>query len=155
MILSFYVKGKAEGATANSDLSYLEAADQWIQEKYAILPDLKWEDAVDWSKERAQEMWDKSIRAFKYISGSPLPPPSMTTSVAEQREDQVPEKKGRSAWDFVGVFSSLRSTASKASGSGKEDRRVFTEGDVHADLVKVRPPYFACLCSADSFNNVE
>ncbi|KAF5337035.1 hypothetical protein D9611_003212 [Ephemerocybe angulata] len=140
MILSFYVKGGAE-RKPHSELSYLESAEQWIQDKSAILPDLKWEDAVEWAKESATGVWDKSLEAFRYLSGAPAPAPS--TPVSERQADHQPQKKKeRSAWDFVGVFSGLRNLSSKTSTVAQEEGRIYTEGDVHADLIRNKDGYF-------------
>ena len=73
MVLSFYVKGRPEGSE-DSDLSYMETAERWVQDKSAVLPDLKLEDVVQWSKEFSSDIWDKSMRAFRYLSGAPPPP---------------------------------------------------------------------------------
>ncbi|KAJ2920216.1 hypothetical protein MD484_g81, partial [Candolleomyces efflorescens] len=142
MILSFYVKGKAEGSSQDSDLSYLEVADQWVRNKADILPELQWDDAVKWSKESASNFWDQTIRAFKYLSGAPQPPATPTPAF-ERHERQEPQKKESSLWDFVGVFSGLRGPASKTAGSAtKEDHRTFLDGDVHADLIRNKDGYF-------------
>ncbi|RXW14542.1 hypothetical protein EST38_g11313 [Candolleomyces aberdarensis] len=142
MILSFYVKGKAEGSSQDPDLSYLEVAGEWIRDKADILPELGWEDAVKWSKDSASNVWDKSIRAFKYLSGAPSPPVT-PTAAPERQERQEPQKKETSLWDFVGVFSGLKGPASKSAGSAaKEDHRTFLDGDVHADLIRNKDGYF-------------
>lgn len=134
MILSFYVKGRPEGSE-ESEFSNLESAERWLQEKVAALPDMKLEDAVQWSRECASDVRDKSIRAFRYLSGAP-PPPAPTATVAERHVEQ-PQKKETSAWDFVGLFSGLRSQSRKSPGSTADEHRTFTEGDVHADLIRV------------------
>ncbi|KAJ2928921.1 hypothetical protein H1R20_g8199, partial [Candolleomyces eurysporus] len=142
MILSFYVKGKAEGSSQDPDLSYLEVAGEWIRDKADILPELEWEDAVKWSKDSASNIWDKSIRAFKYLSGAPSPP-ATPSPAPERQERQEPQKKESSLWDFVGVFSGLKGPASKSAGSAaKEDHRTFLDGDVHADLIRNKDGYF-------------
>lgn len=138
MILSFYVKGKAEGSLQDSDLSYLEMAGQWMRDKADILPELEWEDAAKWSKESASNLWDKSIRAFKYLSGAPPPPSTTSPPAPEKQVTPEPQKKESSLWGFVGVFSGLKGPASKAAGATmKEDHRTFLDGDVHADLIRV------------------
>ncbi|TEB39346.1 hypothetical protein FA13DRAFT_1725330 [Coprinellus micaceus] len=140
MILSFYVKGRPEGAE-DSDLSYMETAERWVQDKSVALPDLKFEDIMQWSKEFSADIWDKSIQAFRYLSGAP-PPPAPSPPVTERQALEQPQKKDSSAWDFVGMFSGLRGQSRKGTGSTGEEHRTFLEGDVHADLVRNKDGYF-------------
>jgi import inner membrane translocase subunit TIM21 len=143
MILSFYVKGRPEGAE-DSDLSYMETAERWVQDKSVALPDLKFEDIMQWSKEFSADIWDKSIQAFRYLSGAP-PPPAPSPPVTERQALEQPQKKDSSAWNFVGMFSGLRGQSRKGTGSTGEEHRTFLEGDVHADLVRVSPAIPSCL----------
>mgnify|MGYP001388095574 CR=1 FL=1 len=137
MILSFYVKGSEEASQASTK-SYLEEAQDWLN----ALPDLTFDDAMSWSKETATELWDKTTRAFKYLTGAPVPPTS--TATTERQAPEQPQKKERSAWDFVGVFSSLKGSSSKSVvAPGGAEHQKFTAGEVHADLVRVsRMPAF-------------
>ncbi|KAH6917548.1 TIM21-domain-containing protein [Coprinopsis sp. MPI-PUGE-AT-0042] len=142
MILAFYVKGREEGSSEYSDLSYVERTEAWVKDRLASLPDMSLDDAVSWTKETAAEAWDKSIRAFKYLSGSPVhtssSPPTTTHVKVEESE-----KKKTSMWDLVGVFTGLKgSSGVVSSSSAAVEDRTFTEGDVHADLVRNRDGYF-------------
>ncbi|TFK23088.1 hypothetical protein FA15DRAFT_555821, partial [Coprinopsis marcescibilis] len=140
MILSFYVKGRAEGEPI-FEQSYLENAESWIHDKLEVLPTLQFDDAVQWSKQRGAELWDKTIRAFKYLSGVPVPTSSTLPSPTPGVQ-QAP-KKATSVWDFIGVFSGLKGSSPQSSSSlGKSDSRTFTEGEIHADLIRNKDGYF-------------
>ncbi|KAF8971496.1 TIM21-domain-containing protein [Flammula alnicola] len=143
MIMTFYVQGRPEGEiVAHSEASYFETASAWVQDKGAVLSELSFDEAVAWSKDSAKNLWDKSIRAFKYLSGSPLPPPSLPTMSASETQE-TPKKEESSGWGFTGMFSSLK-TSKKSTGSTTPGRigGHFTEGEVHADLVKNEDGYF-------------
>lgn len=137
--MTFYVQGRPEGeVAAPSEASYLEEASQWVQDRTKSLSELSFDEAVEWSKENTKKVYEKAIRAFKYLSGAPLPPPSLPaiSSESENRENvKTEEKKG---WGLTGMFSSLKSSK-KFNGSTTATRsgRHFNEGEVHADLIKV------------------
>jgi len=142
MIMTFYVQGRPEGEmVAPSESSYLESSSKWLQDKGNALSELSYDEVIEWSKDTAKNLWDRSVRAFKYLSGTPLPPPILpeitTTDTQESKtEDNV-------AWGFAGMFSSLK--GAKSSGAGLMTRQLgrhFTEGEVHADLVKNQDGYF-------------
>ena len=137
MILAFYVKGRAEGSDAGSDLGYYERTEAWFKDHLASVPDMNLDDTVSWAKDTALEMWDKSVRAFKYLSGSPVHTSPSSSSSSTHVKVEEPEKK-TSLWDFVGLFGGLRGGSSVVSNSTTvvEDR-TFMEGDVHADLIRV------------------
>ncbi|KAF8203217.1 TIM21-domain-containing protein [Pholiota molesta] len=125
MIMTFYVQGRPEGeVAAPSEASYLEEASEWIQDRTKTLSELSFDEAVEWSKESTKRVYEKAIRAFKYLSGAPLPTPSLPAMSKE-------------GWGLTGMFSSLKS-AKKSNGSTTAMRsgRHFTEGEVHADLIK-------------------
>ena len=140
MVITFFVQGRPDGETLPlSEQSYFDSATAWVQDKAIILSECSFDDALSSLKENAKSAWNKSIAAFKYLSGDPLPPPPLP--VPQQVQNNV--SHSGSAWSFAGIFSSLKSqrgsnpeTASKPP-TGKK----FTEGEVHADLVKV------CLCT--------
>lgn len=138
MIMTFYVQGRPEGeVTAPSENSYLEATSEWIQEKGNAISDISLDEAVEWSKDSAKHIWDKSLRAFKYLSGAPLPPPSLPASSPSEQGDKA-KKEEKSGWGFTGIFSSLKSSKQRRTPMPGHSGRYFTEGEVHADLIKVR-----------------
>ncbi|KAF5312098.1 hypothetical protein D9619_003392 [Psilocybe cf. subviscida] len=144
MIMTFYVQGVPDGeVTPVSDESYLDRVSAWVQEKGSVLTDVSFDETVEWSKETGNALWDKSLRLFKYLSGSPLPPkelPAMTPLEAEE----VAKKEKKSGWGLTGMFSSLRSPRSSSTESApRRSGRSFTEGEVHADFVKDQDGYFA------------
>ncbi|KAF4623509.1 hypothetical protein D9613_001666 [Agrocybe pediades] len=142
MIMTFYVQGQPEGVVAQeSDESYWDSISKWAQEAGSSLSDLSFDEAVEWSKEKGQHLWDKSLRAFKYLSGSPLPPPALP-KIPDSEVEEV-KKTQSSAWSFAGVFSSLKGPkASTGEHAPRTSGTQHTEGEVHADLVKNEDGYF-------------
>ena len=142
MIMTFYVQGRPKGETsAPSESSYLESASTWVKDKGNALSELSYDEAVEWSKDTGKDLWDRSVRAFKYLSGAPLPPPILPEITANVQE---PKKVNSSAWNFAGIFSSLK--GANTSGAEPTTRRLgrhFTEGEVHADLIKVNDLHLA------------
>lgn len=137
--MTFYVQGQLEGEAVPlpSEASYLESATTWVQSRAAILSDCSLEDAVEWSNDSARSAWNRSKQAFKYLSGNPLPSPPLPSAPPVEKESK--SKEGSNAWSFAGIFSSLRTPKNSPStkSSPKSSERGFTEGEVHADLIKV------------------
>ena len=76
MLMTFYVQGRLDREmSAPSEESYLESTKAWIQDMTNILYESSFDDASSWLKENAKNARDKSIEAFKYLSGNPSPPP--------------------------------------------------------------------------------
>jgi len=142
MIMTFYVQGRPEGeVVAPSETSYLEATSEWIQEKGSTISEISFDEAVEWSKESTKNVWEKSLRAFKYLSGAPLPPPSLLTIPPSERGENA-KKEEKKGWGFTGMFSSLKTSKNRSAPAPGHSGRYFTEGEVHADLVKNEDGYF-------------
>lgn len=141
MILNFYVKGKPPGSTSflNKDPSesYLNAVTHWTEAKLAILSRLDFDDAVEWTKDRATGVSEKSKGLFRYLSGAPVTPSSLPEPL--QMEVKEPKKSESTSWSFVGMFSGLRGTRTNSSDSMRTNGDAWTDGEVHADLVRVGP----------------
>lgn len=138
MIMTFYVQGRPQGEIAPpSDSSYFELVSAWIQDKFSGLSELSFDEAMAWSKQSGMNIWDKSIRAFKYLSGAPLPPKHVPPMPSPETKESA-KKEVATIWEFAGVFSSLKG-AKKTSNekASRQNGRLFTEGEVHADLIKV------------------
>ncbi|TFK76807.1 hypothetical protein BDN72DRAFT_10560 [Pluteus cervinus] len=146
MVLTFYVKGAPPGSTPSSDESYLECLSTWTQDIVASLSELTLDESVEWTKQYTYEIWDKTKNAFRYVSGTPSLPSEKYPFEGEQESTKAQKKKAPegSAWSFAGMFGSLR--GGKSSGLSevghKEDGRVFTDGEVHADLIRNEDGYF-------------
>jgi len=144
MILTFYVQGKPEGWTdPQSELSLLEKANGWAQGKYEKLSNLTLDESLEWSKDKAEAALEKLRGLFRYLSGMekqimPSVPPAPREAAQTQKKDE------RWTWDIAGMFSSLR--GSKRIGVGgdvvKSRGRTFTDGEVHADLIRNEQGYF-------------
>jgi import inner membrane translocase subunit TIM21 len=136
MVIMFYVHGRPDGDTMPpSEQSYFDSASAWVQDKAITLSECSFDDAVSLLKGEAQNAWNKSIAAFKYLSGDPVPPP---LPIPLPVQNEVKEHT-QTAWSFAGIFSSLKSH--RGSDTETPSKRVngkkFTDGEVHVDLVKV------------------
>jgi import inner membrane translocase subunit TIM21 len=133
MIMTFYVSGRQQGAEVlDSDTSYLDYATEWVQEKASKLSDLTLDESIAWTEERANDLWNKTKLLFKYLSGSPIPSslPSLPSETTASKDEDT------SAWSVAGMFSSLRGPKSGQVNSKHGDGQTFTDGQVHAHLIR-------------------
>jgi len=135
MIMTFYVQGRPEGEAATSDESYFEAIKEWTRGATDALSDLSFDGTVEWVEEKATAVKDKTVSVVKYLSGKPMPPPTLPKMPEEPAENVRSVES--STWGFAGIFSSLRTTGRNGTEAPPPGSR-FTEGEVHADFVKVR-----------------
>ncbi|KAG2023853.1 hypothetical protein CC2G_001460 [Coprinopsis cinerea AmutBmut pab1-1] len=161
MILSFYVRGSSTTSSSqpsymDENLSYYERADLWIKDKFnnvvGGVKEMDVDGVVEWTKETAGEVWEKSVRAFKYLSGAPVNVSSVTPASskakAKAEDEGAEDEKKSSVWDSVfGLFSGLKGSVGQGGpgvvgGASGRDERKFVEGDVHADLVRNKDGYF-------------
>jgi len=139
MIITFYVQGRPLGSEIpESQLSYFEKLTESLREKASTISHLTLEESISWTRECAGDLWNKTKILFKYLSGSPLPPLSLPSPPPNAKEGRKGEDTG--AWNFAGIFSSLKGPNSSQSHSKQwADSRIFTDGQVHAHLVRVSP----------------
>ncbi|KAH7927361.1 hypothetical protein BV22DRAFT_974095, partial [Leucogyrophana mollusca] len=139
MLLNFYVQGQVPGSkptpSEESD-SYFES----IAQAASSLTEVTLDESIAWTKEHALSAWETSKRAFKYLSGD------IVTSTSTTRT-QLPEKpkaeEEPSLWSFAGLFSGLKGKKASTEGSAEwTNGQVYTDGEVHADLVKNDEGYF-------------
>ncbi|RDB29657.1 Mitochondrial import inner membrane translocase subunit tim21 [Hypsizygus marmoreus] len=142
MIMTFYVQGRPPGSdSSHSESSYLGTASEWVQDKVSGLSELTLDESITWTQEHAHDVWERTKRLFKYLSGAPepvtpLPPYPSTTAEKPKSEEQ-------SAWSFTGMFSALkRSKGGHTEPKQGPDGRVFTDGQVHADFIRNNEGYF-------------
>jgi len=147
MILNFYVQGKPPGSSStlnkDSSKSYLDTAVHWTRNKVSLLSELTVDEAVEWTKDRASNVWERSKGAFRYLSGAPLPPMSLPEHpIMDVKETKKTESRG---WGFVGLFSGLRGnrTGSAETNVKRADGERWTDGEVHADLIRVCSALFS------------
>jgi len=144
MILNFYVKGKPPGTTSllqkDPSDSYIDIMTEWAGDKLNVLSDLDFDETMEWAKDRASGMVEKGKGLFRYLSGAPVAPLSLPESSRVQVEET--KKPASTGWSFVGMFSGLRSTRTSAADSIRTSGETWTEGEVHADLVRNDDGYF-------------
>ncbi|KAG8926541.1 hypothetical protein FRC00_002823 [Tulasnella sp. 408] len=132
LLLHFYVEA-APPQSSSAETDSLPA-----------LSDLTLDSVYEWSTETWNDVVDSSKRAFAYLVGirladsqqaeqarSPAPSPVRKTEIGK------PAKDVSTAWSFAGLFSGLRGmSASSTDSSETHAQPEWTEGEVHADLVK-------------------
>lgn len=141
MILSFYVEGKPPGYQG-ADASYLGQLSTWFNETMTTLADMSLEQLQNSVKQHATDVMDGSRNIARYLSGKPALPERS----ADQTSDTTPEsgaEKSKSSWGFSSLFGSLLSIKGTQSlGTSHAGGPVYTEGEVHADLIKNSDGYF-------------
>jgi len=138
MIMTFYIEGRPEGSTSfPADIGYYEALSLWAHEKAAHLPELSLHETTAWIRDGAENFWERSKQIFRYLNGTPMSKPPLPNLGDQNKQTKSHEEQKR--WNFAGMFSSLKGTrrGSDSSTSSKIESRIFTEGEVHADLVRV------------------
>ena len=142
MIMTFYVQGQLPGNDVpQSDSSYFHSATEWASDKISSLSELTLDESMAWTRGRMAVLCDRTKRLFKYLSGAPLPPPPLPTLPSNSIEQRRSEEN--SAWNFAGMFSSLKGSKSQREFMPPSDGRVFTDGQVHASFIRVsRVPEF-------------
>jgi import inner membrane translocase subunit TIM21 len=141
MLLNFYIQ--ATSHLSDSQTSYFESLSSWVTSAATNLPELSWQEAKDSAVRHAQETVGSAKDLFRYLSGDPAPSQPAATHVAFpqplKRESPTDDRKG--FWGGIaGLFGSLRSRNRTGSQEGSPEvghGRVWNEGEVHADLVRV------------------
>ena len=141
MILNFYVQGKPPGSSStlkkDPTESYLDAVIHWTGDKASLISELTLNEVIEWSKDRTLNAWEQSKRAFRYLSGAPLPPISLQEHPLVDVKE--PKKAKSTGWSFVGMFSGLRGKHARSMDTKAKrlDGEMWTDGEVHADLIRV------------------
>ncbi|KAJ7770806.1 TIM21-domain-containing protein, partial [Mycena maculata] len=126
MFLNFYIQSQPKKASLSESIS------EWTQDKVSLLTEMSMDDLVSRVQESASVAWERSKKAFKFLSGTPSPPPQDTWST----DAKVAEKKEEARGGFMGMFSSLRGPRTSVESRPETDGRVFSEGEVHANFVR-------------------
>lgn len=126
MLLSFYVQGSSSASSAvNEDKS------RWVLDEFTY-------DSIQakfWS------LVDSTKRAFRYLSGDVVLPREALYPVDEEKQKETERSEEPSLWGLAGLFNGLRKR--RPSGeAGVDTSVVWTEGEVHAELVRNDDGYF-------------
>ena len=141
MLLNFYVQ--ANSHSPEQDTSYFESASSWLNNAVTNFSELSLWEAKDWIILNTRETVDSAKDLFRYLSGDPVTSKSAASQVSlpVPRKQESPADNEKGLWrSFAGLFGSLRSGAGKGSYEGALDTgngKVWQEGEVHADLVRV------------------
>lgn len=135
MILTFYIQGRSEGAAPLAEFGDYEAFVNSMREKLARIPDVTLNQAVVWVMDQAEYAWQRTKRTLKYLSGAPVPAPPLPDTLEQVKRIEKPVENN--GWKATGIFSSLKGSRGSSNSFLKADNRMFTEGEVHADLIRV------------------
>lgn len=141
MVLNFFVQ--ANPHLSDSHTSYIQSVSSWVTNAVTNLPELSLQEAKDSVTHYAQETVGSAKDLFRYLSGDPAPPQPATTHVTfpEPLKQALPTNDKKSFWSGVaGLFGSLRSGNRTGPQEGMPEAghgKVWHEGEVHADLVRV------------------
>lgn len=126
MFLSFYVQGSSSTSSAPD-----EDKSQWV------LDELTYDDI----KEKVWSLADSTKRAFRFLSGDVVLPREVPHPVDEEKQEERERNEERSLWGITGLFKGLRRWRPPGEASMDTDV-VWTEGEVHAELVRNDDGYF-------------
>jgi import inner membrane translocase subunit TIM21 len=141
MLLNFYVQ--ANPHLPDSHTSYFQSVSSWVTSAVTNLPELSWQDAKDSALRHTRETVSSTKDLFRYLSGDPAPPQPASTHIAfpEPLKQELPTADKKSFWSGVaGLFGSLRGGSRTGPLEGNPEAghgKVWHEGEVHADLVRV------------------
>ncbi|KAI0932566.1 hypothetical protein AcW1_000347 [Taiwanofungus camphoratus] len=150
MLLHFYVEGRPPGSGPSQvqPESYVDSVVHWSKDIASSLSEMTIDEFVEKVKAHAESTLEVAKQLFKYLSGDPIPPSQPSQPVKQD----VKEEKEQSGWTsgLLGLFSGLRGSTRSPSEArpGLPDGKIYTEGEVHADLVMVcfplllSSPYF-------------
>lgn len=138
MLLHFYVQGKQPGSTPISEESYLDRASTFATDTCNQASGLTWDDTVSLVQSYVSTQADRLRSVFRYVSGAPALSPTPQAATPAPQAKSASERKSEG---FFGLFGSLRGSSQDAleGTSDAFDGESFAEGEVHADLVRVRP----------------
>lgn len=145
MILNFFVEGHAPHAERRRSLGergYADAALDWVNEGAIRVSELTLGDV----REQLRGAWDATKGAIRYVSGDPAPRVEYPATAAPVREEHGGKRSESSRWSFAGLFSGLRGVrGGPTDAEVQAEGQTYTEGEVHADLVRVRSISRVCV----------
>lgn len=129
MLLNFYVQGSSSTKSARDDG---EMSPSYIE----LLSSLTLDESISYGKEKVESIVESAKRAFRYLSGdvAQLPAAHPQLSAKENQEKERVQEKG--LWSLAGLFSGLKGRRSAIEGVD-DSGVLWTEGEVHADLIRV------------------
>jgi import inner membrane translocase subunit TIM21 len=129
MLLNFYI----QGSSSVSGLATAEENERQWTEYIESLTSLTFEDV----QAKMMPLVESAKRAFRYLSGDVVPSPVPLVDTEKDRSKEQDISEDRSFWGLTGLFSGLRGRRSHGEG-GHDTGVAWMEGEVHADLVRVR-----------------
>ncbi|KAG6332333.1 hypothetical protein ID866_6761, partial [Astraeus odoratus] len=125
MFLSFYVQSSPSSSATDKS--------QWNLDDITSL-------TYDDVKTKTRPLVDSAKRAFRYLSGEAVPPPELSHPINNEKQKEK-EKTEEHLWGLTSLFKGLRG-GRPAGEAAVEAGATWTEGEVHADLVRNDDGYF-------------
>lgn len=126
MFLTFFVSSSPSTSSSSTISDRVEQAWEKVSE-------MSFDQAVISAKDKIEGWGEGALTAVRYLVGKPVPNVPVVNGSGE-KEVAKEDKKG--AWSLVGLFSSLHSSRGE-DGSLPGTKGQFTEGEVHAELIRV------------------
>jgi mitochondrial import inner membrane translocase subunit TIM21 len=152
MFLSFYVSSSpSSSAILHESDSYLDVASAWVHSRWDAIQGVSFDEAMEWAKERGEQAWESSRRSLRYLVGQPL---STAITLPEKKSNQHDgeNEQDQGVWGkLTGMFGGIKGLRGGTHGDGVDegvkaaDGKVFAEGEVYAELVKVCSGFIASL----------
>lgn len=136
MFLTFYVEGSSSSPYSDNGSGYLSD----LSDKATAVSEMSWDQVSEAVKGRAERAAESVKSAVRYLVGKPVPPVVGAQTDTLDKLDGQEEKK--SWWGLTGMFSGLRSGGGSSASGGDEHSAMYTEGEVHAELIRV-----SCNCN--------
>ncbi|KAG9314595.1 TIM21-domain-containing protein [Chiua virens] len=134
MLLNFYVQGSSSASLPVKDEKDCQEA-SYID----ILTTLTFEDI----KEKMIPFIESARSAFKYLRGDNVSPVIHPAATDKEKDKDQERTEQHSWWELTGLFAGLRGRTSHDEGS-RVGGTIWTEGEIHADLVRVREAISEC-----------
>jgi hypothetical protein len=137
MFLHFYVHGSDSVSHKWDEIGYFEALVDWTREKVLSISQLTLKDTIASTKVHMIQLWEQSKSTFRYLTGTPIPVKQQQLLPAETHAQTQEKDKSGSWWGVTGLFDSLRRRG-KIPKQKEESDTIYNEGEVQAELVRVR-----------------
>ena len=143
MLLHFFVQGRPPGSAAPAHESYAARAAHWTSDTAARVAEMSFGEMAECVRARGESALENAKQVFRFLSGDAATGPRQPPPTPQQRQQRAEEKDAEGGWTsaITGLFSGLRGPSTGGGvgdhASSPSDGTVYTDGEVHADLVMV------------------
>jgi import inner membrane translocase subunit TIM21 len=139
MFLHFYVHGSDSVSHKWDEKGYFEALVDWTRDRMLLISQFTLSDSIASTKAHVMQLWERSKNTFRYLTGTPIPVKQEQQRLPAEAHVRMQEKdKSGSWWGVTGLFDSLRRKREKIQKQKEGNYTIYNEGEVQAELVRVR-----------------